>query len=180
MRLPDFGRELARPFEVDERCFDCAELYHGCNARPENPDSHCLDHLRLPDVMPGTCGQAIPASRMGGRKVPRIRFGGTTPVQVEVPPKKPPTSHYDKPAKPKARTCGCGVPLPKGRRLCDGCRVGARRQTKRQYMRTYMRQRRSGVIGSNSGMPFRLIRFERTFMGLLRPVRSGFGASRRS
>jgi len=52
MRLPDFGRELARPFEVDERCFDCAELYHGCYARPESPDTRCADYLRLPDVKP--------------------------------------------------------------------------------------------------------------------------------
>jgi hypothetical protein len=152
--FPDFGKEPRRPFDLDERCFDCARLYDGGNGRPENRDSHCLDYLRLPDVKSGTCGQVIPPSRMGNRREPRIRGGGTVLMQVQEKPESSLAGQHNKPAKLKARICGCGAPLAKGRRLCDGCRAEARRQTKRQYMRTYMRQRRSGVVGSDSGMPF--------------------------
>jgi hypothetical protein len=48
----------------------------------------------------------------------------------------------------------CGASLPKGKRLCDTCRTQNRQQTKRHCMRTCMRQRRSGVIGSHPGAPF--------------------------
>jgi hypothetical protein len=154
-RFPDFDQELRRGFDVDERCLDCVELYHGCSAQPENPDSRCADYFPLPDVgVNGETGQKIPPSKMGGRKEPRIRGSGTVPTQVQEKPESSPAGQHDKPAKLKVRTCGCGVRLPRGKRLCDGCRIGGRRQTKRQYMRTYMRQRRSGVIGSDSGMPF--------------------------
>ncbi len=187
--FPDFGKELDRPFEVDERCYDCAELYHGCNARPENPDSHCADYLRMPDAgVNGQTGQEIPPSRMGNRKEPRIRSAAGAPVraqtQLENPPSHRPArvkpepveqpaesdrqpdpepqaptpsateatiSQPDPPANPKARICGCGTVLPKGRRLCDTCRTESRRQTKRRYMRSYMEDRRSGVVGSDSG-----------------------------
>ena len=71
--FPDFGKELSRPFKVDERCYGCAELCHGCTARPENPDKRYAEYLHLPDLMPGTCGQTFPPSRMQNRKEPRIR-----------------------------------------------------------------------------------------------------------
>ena len=58
--FPDFGKELSRPFKVDERCYGCAELCHGCTARPENPDKRYAEYLHLPDLMPGTCGQTFP------------------------------------------------------------------------------------------------------------------------
>jgi hypothetical protein len=152
--FPDFGKELRRPFEVDARCYDCAEFYHGCNARPENPDARCGDRLRLPDVMPGTCGQTLPPSRMQGRTEPRIRLAAAAPVQVEVQPKNPPASRLASSAQPQARLCGCGAILPKGRRLCDQCQTQNRRQTKRDYMRTYMEQRRSVEVGFGSHVPF--------------------------
>lgn len=30
-KLPDFGKELRRPFEVHENCYDCVEFYDGCD-----------------------------------------------------------------------------------------------------------------------------------------------------
>jgi hypothetical protein len=152
--FPDFGKELRRPFTVDERCFDCAELYHGCHAHPENPDTRSLDYLRLPDVKPGTCGQTFPPSRMQGRTEPRIRLGAGVPVQVDVQPKNPPASRLASSAQLQARLCGCGAILPKGRRLCDTCRTQSRRQTRRDYMRSYMEQRRSPTSGSDPDVPF--------------------------
>ena len=62
-----------------ERCHDCAELYYSCHAHPENQDVHYADYLRLPDVMPGTTGQAFPPPRMNGRKEPRIRLAARQP-----------------------------------------------------------------------------------------------------
>jgi len=177
--FPDFGKELRRPFAVDERCYDCAEFYDGCPARRENPDTYCLDYLGLPDVMPGTTGQVFPPSRLQGRppRLPRWRAGAylvprrveqeptergrqprpepkAAPPAVEASSPKPPASQPEQPNRTKVRICGCGVPLPKGRRLCDGCRTQNRRQTKREYMRTYMEQRRSAVTTSDSDVPF--------------------------
>lgn len=59
-RFPDFGKELKRPFPVHESCYDCAEFYDGCNAWPESKAFTCGKYNRLPDVMPGTCGQEFP------------------------------------------------------------------------------------------------------------------------
>jgi hypothetical protein len=152
--IQEFGKELQRPFKVDERCYDCVEFYGGCNAQPENRDTRCADYFRLPHGMPAPCGQTFPSSRMNGRKEPRVRVAAGTPVQGQVQPKNPPASWPSPSVQPKGRICGCGVPLAKGRRLCDGCRVEARRQSKRQYMRTYMEQRRSAAVGSASDVPF--------------------------
>ncbi len=71
--LPGFDEKLSRPFPVHEYCYDCAESYHGCSAWPEKRPFDCADYYRLPDVMPGTCGQVFPPSRMQGRKKPRVR-----------------------------------------------------------------------------------------------------------
>ncbi len=165
--FPDFGKELKRPFEVDERCFDCAEFYHGCQARPENPDARCADRLRLPNVMPETTGQVLPSSRMQGRKEPRVRGGMASAApgkHEQLPARLPEAIKGDArdiagravgvSGKTKDRVCGCGAPLPKGRRRCDACRTQSRRQTQRDYMRTYMEQRRSLTSGSDSGVPF--------------------------
>jgi hypothetical protein len=54
----------------------------------------------------------------------------------------------------KVRTCGCGAILPKGKRLCEQCRTENRQQTKREYMRIYMEQRRAVVVGIDSDVPF--------------------------
>ncbi len=140
MAHPDSKREPQAPFEAHENCYDCADFYDSCKGWGASRDFQCGDFNRLPGILPGTCGQAFPPSRMNSCTEPRSRPVAGSPVRVG--------------AQPEARRCGCGAPLAKGRRLCDGCRVEARRQTKRQYMRTYMRQRRSGVIGSDPGMPF--------------------------
>lgn len=110
-RFPDFGKELRRPFEVHEICYDCAEFYgpghgeRGCDAWPANkpmftPDHKhlmCLDFLRLPDVMPGEpTGQIFPPSRMKDRRIPRERCNAT--VRPSLP----------RPVKPKVFT----VPTP--------------------------------------------------------------------
>jgi hypothetical protein len=70
--FPDFDTDVRRPFAVHEDCYDRAEFYYGCNARPSNPPTHCRDYLRLLDVMPGTYGQTFPPSRMQGHKEPRL------------------------------------------------------------------------------------------------------------
>jgi hypothetical protein len=59
--FPDIDERLSRPFPVHENCYDCAEFHHGCHAWPEKRPFACADYYRLPDVMPGTCGQVIPA-----------------------------------------------------------------------------------------------------------------------
>jgi hypothetical protein len=117
-RSRDFGAELRRPFEVHESCYDCVEFYDGCNAWPASKEFACTDYHQLPDVMPGTCGQVFPPSRMKGRKEPRAR---------EEPPRD--------------RFCGCGDLLPKGKQLCEQCRI----QNRRQSVREYKRQRRASV-----------------------------------
>lgn len=131
-RFPDFDKDVRRPFAVDEQCYDCSEFYDGCNARPTNPPTRCRDYLRLPDVMPGTTGQRIPASRMGGRKEPRLCREETTDHQEPARTQRKPVALPTGP-----RLCGCGAILPKGKRLCDGCRTDRRRQTLREYKRRW-------------------------------------------
>jgi hypothetical protein len=141
-RFPDFDKDVRRPFAVAEDCCDCAEFYAGCHARPANPPTRCRDYLRLPDVMPGTCGQVFPPPRMQGRKEPRLYRQAQTGEQGPVEPRT------------GARVCGCGASLSKGKRFCETCRVERRRQTKRGYMRGYMEQRRSTEIDVVSDVPF--------------------------
>lgn len=52
-RFFDFGKELRRPFEVHENCYDCAEFYDGCSAWPADRAFTCATYCRLPDIMPG-------------------------------------------------------------------------------------------------------------------------------
>lgn len=159
-RFPDFGKELRRPFEVHEVCYDCAEFYgpghgkRGCDAWPANrpiktPDGKhllCQDFNRLPDVMPGEpAGQVFPPSRMDARKTPRG-------IQTETGQPKPETSATMRPR--RIRLCDCGAELERGKRLCDRCRGRRRKQSKRAYMRSYMSQRRSEVDRPDSDMPF--------------------------
>ena len=49
-------------FEVHENCCDCAGFYDGCRAWPDSRPFDCHSFNRLPDVMPGTCGQRFPAT----------------------------------------------------------------------------------------------------------------------
>ena len=170
-RLPDFGKDLERGFEAHENCYDCATFYVGCQGWRASSGFDCRDFNRLPDVgIDGRHGQELPPSRR--RVLARPETGPieqappesnrqTTPCQshadppvIHRPPTDPPSSLPDTPANPKARICGCGAILPKGKRLCDTCRIESRRQTKRQYMRSYMGQRRSLTSGSDSGVPF--------------------------
>jgi hypothetical protein len=162
------------PFEVDERCFDCVELYHGCHAHPENPDSRCADYFPLPDVgVNGDTGQEIPPSKMGGRKEPRVRLpnrqGGQAPRQTAQPP-----AHRARQTRPEPieqapvengrrqspaaipgsdgqRFCTCGAILRKRERCCGACRLQRRQET--------MQRRRSGkqpctAVGSVLDVPF--------------------------
>ena len=147
--FPEFGKELRRGFEVHEKCYDCAEFFHGCNGWPVGKSGRCADHLRLPDVMPGTWGQVVPPSRMKGRREPRAIPSGVGRAHIETQPpassqpamENPPAGEAREPGKPSARICDCGAPLSKGKRLCDTCRTQNRRKT----MREYMRQRRRPV-----------------------------------
>lgn len=134
-RFPDFGRELRRPFEVHATCFDCAEFYDGCHAWPASKPFACGAYTRLPDVMPGTCGQKFPETRHRTAR-PAERQEDAAPAVRRRPPRP----------KGESRLCDCGVTLPKNRRLCDPCRDQKRRRTRREYMRGYMQQRRTGSV----------------------------------
>ena len=119
--FPDFGKELKRPFEVHEHCYDCAELYHGCNAWPTARQFACADYSPLPDVgVNGKTGQEFPPSRMGDRKEPRIRSTGKQPDPAPI-------------ATDRARPCKCGRPMGKRRRLCDYCRDAKRAKSRRKW-----------------------------------------------
>jgi len=149
--FPKFGEQLKRLFEVHENCYDCAEFYDGCMGWRASKGFVCEGFNRLADVIPGTYGQRFPASRRSERAEYQpadkdIAAGGDTCAEV--------ASLSHKVHRAKTRTCGCGAILPKGKRLCDQCRTENRLQTKRDYMRTYMEQRRAAVVGSDSGVPF--------------------------
>jgi len=172
-RFPGFGKELQRPFEVDERCYDCAEFYHGCNARPENPSSRCADYLPLPDAgVNGQTGQEIPPSRMGGRKDPSVRLPNGAPVRVRAQPEPieqdPPadsrqTAPGPDPANPAAidtpprdppahqtsertrQQSPAGVPGPDGQRLCT---CGTPLRKRERCCRTCRLNRRKQTMNS--------------------------------
>ncbi len=121
----DLDKDIRRPFAVDEQCYDCGEFYAGCHARPSNPPTRCRDYLRLPDVVPGTCGQTFPPSRMQGRKEPRLCREVAGGEEKHTPTQASP------------RRCECGAALPKSKRLCDACRTKRRQQTMREYKRRW-------------------------------------------
>jgi len=174
-RLTDFGKELDRPFEVHQNCYDCAGFYDGCPAWPAAKAFACRIVTRLPDVMPGTCGQKFPAT---SRKLAAIPAGSELegrpwPVEhqtVKSGPSPDPEPEADAaapvestpgarpagaPGEEKARLCGCGAPLPKGKRCCDRCRTENRRKTRRGYMQPYMERRRvSAAVHAGSSVPF--------------------------
>ena len=148
-RFPEFGKELKRPFEVHENCYDCADFYGDCKGWRASRAFACEDFNRLPDVMPGTYGQRFPASRRSGLAKcqsadENIAADGDTHAEV--------ASLSRAIHKAKVRACGCGAILPTGRRLCDQCRTQNRRATMRDYMRT--RRAGSGDSRSDSGVPF--------------------------
>jgi len=135
-RFPDFGKELRRPFEVHASCYNCAEFYDGCEAWPASKSFACRQYNRLPDVMPGTCGQQFPETRHRNER-PAERGQGSVPAEQK---RQSQRTH----ARGEPRLCECGTALSKGKRLCDQCREQRGRQTKREYMRTYMQERRAG------------------------------------
>jgi len=149
-RFPDFGKELRRPFEVHELCYDCVEFYgpghgeHGCGGWPASQELRCADRNRLPAVMPGTCGQVFPPPPW------RRRTASRTLREADRPADPGPAA---RPKAETARQCACGANLDKGKRLCDRCRERRRKQSKRAYMRCYMSQRRSGADRPDSDMP---------------------------
>jgi hypothetical protein len=152
----EFGHEAKRTFLNSEHCYDCAEFYDGCNAWPASRRFCCADYLRLPDVMPGTCGQIFPPSRMEGRKEPRAVQGGSEAKTLEsqsagsrradsVDHQSNPESKSNCPSRcprtpsPAAsygpdgeRLCECGVTLKKRQRCCETCRQKRREATLRR------------------------------------------------
>lgn len=52
-RFPDFGKELKRPYEVHERCYDCDTfLFEDCPAIPANCQWDCKDQ-KVTIIYPG-------------------------------------------------------------------------------------------------------------------------------
>jgi len=156
----EFGREVKRPFEVHENCYDCTEFHGGCMGWRASRDFACEGFSRLPNVMPGTYGQRVPASRKSERAEyqPAGRYMAPGKSYCESSSAAGGNIHTETTDllheihKAKVRTCGCGAPLPKGRRLCDTCRTQNRRKAKRDYMRTYMAQWRSVEVDAGSRM----------------------------
>ena len=128
-RFPDFGKELRRPFEVHASGYNCADFYDGCEAWPASKPLACGRYNRLPDVMPGTCGQQFPETRRRNER-PAERGQGS------VPAKRKRQSQRAR-ARGEPRLCECGASLPKSRWLCDPCRAANRRATMRETKRRY-------------------------------------------
>ena len=137
-RLTDFGKELDRPFEVHENCYDCAGFYDGCPAWPADKQFACRIVTRLPDVMPGTYGQKFPATC---RKLPDDYWTRTGKHQADDPAK--PAKPRPAQVKPHRQSlaalhgsdgqhlCACGAAIAKGRRCCDRCRTERRQESLR-------------------------------------------------
>jgi len=144
-KFPEFGKELQRSFEVHEFCYDCAGFYDGCRAWPARKRFACPIYDALPDVMPGTWGQRFPATtrKLAAAPVDDESQGETQ----DRPPERKDRPHAQVDGQ---RRCGCGEPLPKGKRLCDQCRIQNRRKTMRQYMR---QRRGSAAVDADSGVP---------------------------
>ncbi|MCL5280400.1 MAG: hypothetical protein M1376_10895 [Planctomycetes bacterium] len=171
--FPNFGVELRRDFELHENCCDCPKFYgpdHGamrCQGWHASRDFTCRDFNRLPDVMPGTCGQVFPLSRRRTPAHPEPikqdqpengRQAGpepdpATPPALDTPREDLPVTGPREPASPRTRTCACGAALPKGKRLCDACRTQNRRRTMRQYIRSYREQQSPAAVRSDQDMP---------------------------
>jgi len=145
----EFGEQLRRSFEVHENCLDCADFYDGCEGWRASRGFACDGFGRLPNVMPGTYGQVFPASRCRPTMDSVLAVEGQLPAMVGANKYAGVTTH-----RVRGRTCGCGAILPKSKRLCDQCRKENRRQTEREYMRTYMGQRRAAAVGTDSDVPF--------------------------
>ena len=181
-RFPDFGKELRRPFEVHENCYDCAEFYGpghgamGCQGWRASRGFACRDFNRLPDVLPGTCGQMFSPSRRQTQAGPELE-----PIEQDLPKSNRPTAPEPDPAGPPAidaprkdppagqtpsqarqqspaavpgldgqRSCTCGNLLRKHERCCAACRAERRKQT---MLRRPSRGRLPAASRSDSGVP---------------------------
>ena len=171
MTAPSFGR-------IQEICFGCSEWYHTCDGWPVSKSMktsdgklRCHDFLTLPTVgIDGETGQGLPPSRR--RSVVSPASEPVEPQSAESNPSPNPsmptsvkpqgeTTRGNGAAEPSAlstrgratRICGCGAPLSRGRRLCDSCRTESRRRTRREYMRGYMKQRRSTAVDAGLDPP---------------------------
>ena len=55
--IPKFGKELRRPFKVDEPCCDCVEYYGGCTA-------HAWRRIYLYAISVHSSSSLMPANRI--------------------------------------------------------------------------------------------------------------------
>jgi len=134
-RLTDFGKELDRPFEVHENCYDCAGFHDGCVGWPADKKFACRVYNPLPDVQPGTCGQKFPAT---ARKLPDDYWTRPGAHKADDGEKAKPAKRQPAPAKPHRespialrtldgqRMCACGAVIAKGRRCCERCKAERR------------------------------------------------------
>jgi hypothetical protein len=154
--MTNLGQEVARAFDVHENCYDCAGFYDGCPAWPAAREFACHKYHRLPDVMPGTCGQPFPDV---GRKLATIPVGGrpeADPMSAtgQLPQHPPRHTRRQSPMAKRGpngeRLCECGTVLPRRKRCCDDCRLDRREATMRQRGN---RSRLSVVADANSDVP---------------------------
>jgi len=170
--FPEFGKELRRPFEVHENCYDCARFYDGCEGWRASRDFECRGCNRLPDVLPGTCGQRFPATtrklaampvdmepegQPGADQMPTLPMSAPAQAQGEVAPRNgrterpPERTRTQSPATSYGlddeRLCECGAALQRRKRCCETCRQERRKETMR-------RRRRSTAVDVGSGLPF--------------------------
>jgi len=173
---PEFGKELKRPFEVHENCYDCGEFYDACEGWRASKDFTCRDFNRLPDVgINGKLGQEFPPSRRRAPAEPkpveqdppessRPTVPEPDPASspaIEVPREDSPAEQSPKQARQQSpaanpgpcgqRLCGCGVLLRKRERCCATCRAERRKQT---MCRRRSRERPSTAVDGGSGLPF--------------------------
>lgn len=138
-RFPDFGKDVKRPFAVATQCYDCATFYDGCKGWRASRVDACERYDRLPDVMPGDCGQEFPDHPAAVTRQADAGPRNETPA---------PKARAKRPKPTGPRTCPCGTPLAKGKRYCEKCRAERRRATMRTYMQPYMLARRRGPVES--------------------------------
>ena len=144
-RFPDFGKKVRRSFTVHDNCYDCAAFYEGCKAWPAAKGFKCGHYQRLPDVMPGTCGQEFPEKVF----VPANPAGERKPAkQSQVPPTRP------APRRPRTKGCrDCGGERESGHSYCSRCATSRKAHSNCQRQRKH-RSRTPGLAngkGPDSG-----------------------------
>ena len=126
------------------RLFDCGNCYCDgreipCRVLASRPERcHEAEHgalLGAPDAVLGQYRRVLFLSRPKAPDRP-----------VDVTPDAPELA-------PRGRLCQCGAALPRRRRMCDGCRLQARRATKRECERA--RRERMYHLGAQETHPRR-------------------------